>query len=431
MTRIRPWRSLSLAFIAILCALACYLFIPTDPATRKVAAVFTIAVFFWAFEITPLYATSLLVVVLLTLLMDQNLQYFWIPFSSPVIILFLGGLTLAAAAKRHGVDHFLIEKVLAKVGFTTTTLLISSAFFSMWISNTAAAALMLMLVMPAFHNLETDDPIKRRVILAIAFGANIGGIMTPIGTPPNAIALGILRDFGIEIDFLRWMLYTVPFALILLAVTAVVLTLLFPSKTKLAPPKVFPKLTKKGKGVLVIACLMIALWLTKVWHHIPESLVALIGLTLFALFRLIKKEEIRSIQWDILILMWGGLALGEAVLSSDVFHEIVKIPLFQEKGVVLLITFGILAVLLTSFISNTATANLLLPIAIAIDPTNKLLIAITIALACSFSFAFPISTPPNALAYGTGHVSVKEMFKAGGLLSALSLALLLVVASFV
>ena len=432
------YRRFGLGLLGILFALLAYYLLPIDEPARRVVVTMIIAIFFWAFEVLPLFATSLLVVVLLTLLLispvnllNLELSYFWIPFSSPVIMLFFGGLTLAAAGKRHGLDAFLMQKMVAKLGQRSSTLLLGllfiTAFFSMWISNTAATALMLMMIAPILHSLEKGDPLKKGLVLAIAFGANIGGITTPIGTPPNAIALGILRDFGINLDFLKWIMITTPLAIILLFLTAVILYWLYCRPIRTLTFSFGENSALGGRGILtlVIACFMILLWLTKPFHHIPESLVALIGVTLFCGLRLIGPEEIRSIPWDTLILMWGGLALGEAVQSSGLIHDILKIPLFLHKGTLLIVIFAVLAFILTSFISNTATANLLLPLAIALDPSNMLTIAIVIALACSFSFLFPISTPPNALAYSTRLISVGDMFKAGGILSLLSLIILL------
>jgi len=166
---------------------------------------------------------------------------------------------------------------------------------------------------------------------------------------------------------------------------------------------------------------VILLWLTGPLHHISEAVVALIGVAALTASRLVSKEEFRKVPWDVLVLMWGGLALGEGVQMSGVIDHLLTYPLFAEQGIELIVIIAILAVILTAFISNTATASLLLPIAISINPAHTHLFSITVALACSFSFAFPISTPPNALAYGTGELSAKDLFKAGSIASAVAL----------
>ncbi len=429
-------RNWLLAALAFACCLLLYFLLPnTIPeAGKRVTVIFLFAIFFWGLEIIPLYATSLVVVLLLTFaltapvdLIGKGYRFFFIPFSSPVIILFLGGLTLAAAAKRHAVDFFLMEKMLDRLGHRPYPLLLgflfTTAFFSMWLSNTAATAMMLLLIKPILEKIDTKDPLRKSLVLAVAFGANIGGIGTPIGTPPNAIAMGILRDYGIKLDFVDWMIIAVPLAIVLLLITAGIIMLLFPTKIKQVPYALgrHDKLTKQGKGVCVVALLMIVLWLTEPWLHLPEALVALLGVGLFATFRLITIEEIRSLPWDVLILMWGGLALGEGVQASGIVDTFIHAPLLSQSNLILLILFGLISVGLTSFISNTATANLLLPIAISISPT----LALVVAFSCSFAFALPISTPPNALAYSTGYISVKDIFKPGAIISILGLVLLL------
>jgi len=438
------WKKHSLlAALAIICSFLTYFLLPdTIPeAGKRVAAVFVFAVFFWAFEIIPLFATSLLVVISLSFLLTKpggvlglgktGFHLFLVPFSSPVIMLFLGGFILAAAVRKHHVDAFLMKKVLSKLGQRSFTIflgfLFMSAFFSMWISNTAATAMMLVLIKPILVYIEEDDPLRKGLVLAVAFGANIGGIGTPIGTPPNAIALGILSEHGIEIDFLRWMTLAIPLAIIVLAVAAVILYLFFRPKAKTIPYRIPENVTlsREGVSVLIIALFVILLWLTKPLHQIPEALVALLGVGLFAAFQLISTEDFKRINWDILVLMWGGLALGEGIHVSGMIDEFLELPFFAQHGFGLIAAFCILAVVLSSFISNTATANLLLPIAVSIATVDKSYLTITVALSCSLALAFPISTPPNAMAYATGTFRTNEMFRAGSVISIIGLILIL------
>lgn len=405
--------------------------IPTS--ANRVIVIIIFAIFFWGFEIVPLYATSILVILGLTLFLQKELgfQAFLLPFSNPVIFLFMGGLTLAAAAHKHDVDRFLMEKMIAKIGHSTKALvlgvLVTTAFFSIWISNTAAAALMLLLIKPALQKTEKRDPLRKALTLAIAFGANLGGIGSPIGSPPNAIAIGILRENGIELNFLSWMTMTIPLLILLLAFAAIVLFYFFPPMTKtLALPSLKQNhLTKKGKIVSGLILFIIGLWLTKPLHHIPEDIVALIGVGFFTAFQLISVKDFRNIQWDILILIWGGLALGEGVLKSGLVNQLVQLPIFAQEGYLIIATFCVLAILLTSFISNTATANLLLPLAISIAPAAMGFVSITVALACSLALMLPISTPPNALTYGSGAISIRDMAKSGSILSVISLIIIL------
>lgn len=432
-----------LAAIAIICSFITYfLLTETIPeAGKRVAAVFIFAVFFWAFEIIPLYATSILVVILLSFLLtrpggvlglgETGYQIFLVPFSNPVIMLFLGGFVLAAAGRKHHVDSFLMKKILSKLGQRAWIILVGflfmSAFFSMWMSNTAATALMLMLVKPILSRVEEDDPFRTGLVLAAAFGSNIGGMGTPIGTPPNAIALGILAEQGMHIDFISWMAFAVPLAFILLVITAICLYLFFPPKRKTIPYHIseHPKFTGKGVSVLIIGLFMIALWLTKPLHEIPEALVALLGVGLFASFQLISIEDFKQINWDILVLIWGGLALGEGIQISGMLDRFLQIPLIEQHDFWLIAAFSFFALLLSTFISNTATANLLIPVAITVSSVDQSFLAITVALSCSLALAFPISTPPNAMAYATGEFRTKEMFLPGATISVIGLILIL------
>jgi solute carrier family 13 (sodium-dependent dicarboxylate transporter), member 2/3/5 len=404
---------------------------------RRVASIFVFAVFFWALEIIPLYATSLSIVLLLSfaltapvdLLALGDATYFFRPFASPVIILFLGGLTLAAAAQKHGVDRFLLEKMLVRLGTHPSRLIVgflcSSAFFSMWISNTAAAALMLALTAPVIEGLASTDPMRKGLALSIAFGANIGGIGTPIGTPPNAIAIGLLRDQGVEVNFLSWMVMAVPLAIILLMVAALVLRLFFHSQVEEIPLKIERSgpLAGRGIGVLVVAAITILLWLTQPLHHLPESLISLLAVGLLAAFGLISRDDFRRLPWDVLVLMWGGLALGEAMLRSALLQPLLGFATLHPF--VLILLFCLAAILLTAFISNTATANLLLPILLALLSGTSSLLMVAVALCCSFSMAFPISSPPNAMAYGTGLFGLGDMFKSGAVIALAALIIVL------
>lgn len=433
-----------IALLTFLLALLPLFLLPSgfSLSARATASIFVIAVGFWAFEVIPLYATSLLVVLLLSFSLghprdwlhfgSEGYQVFLVPFSSPVIMLFLGGFVLAAAVKKHHVDAFCVSRFLGHLGRRPAALLIGflsiTALFSMWISNTAATAMMLLFLKPVIEEIDADDPFRKALVLSVALGANLGGLGTPIGTPPNAIAIGILAERGIVIDFLGWMLMAIPLSIVLLAISACVLLILFPSKQKrlqFSPPPKKP-LTAKGIWVILIGFLIILLWLTKPIHEIPESLVALLGVGIFAAFKLISVKDFRSIDWDILVLMWGGLALGQAISMTHLIEPLIESPFFGGEGILIVATFAGIAVVLSSFISNTATANLLLPVAISVSGYDKTLLSITVALACSFALAFPISTPPNAMVYGTGMLKTRDMFRAGGIIAICALILLLV-----
>ena len=232
-------RNIKLGILSLFIAGFVYLALPEtclEPA-RRTAFIFVLAALFWAFEIIPLYATSLGVVLMLilglarpggVLDMDQNgYKIFLLPFSSPVVMLFFGGFMLAAAMHKYGVDHLLAKWLLKLFGnrpyFVMLGFMVTTACLSMWLSNTATAAMMIVMVGPLLSCLDSDDAFRKALALSIPFGANIGGIGTPVGTPPNAIAVGILSDHGIHLNFLSWMLMAVPLASVILILTSVIL----------------------------------------------------------------------------------------------------------------------------------------------------------------------------------------------------------------
>lgn len=436
-------RKIGLAVFACSAALIAYIFLPAscpEPAKRT-AAVFILAACFWASEVIPLFATSLVVILLLVfslarpggaLGMDQNgYQIFLLPFSSPVIMLFLGGFVLARVVQKHRLDQLIVGRLLRVFGDKPYPVLLGfilvTGFISLWMSHTAATALMLAMIGPVLSHLDPDDLFKKALVLAIPFAANIGGIGTPVGTPPNAIAIGILADEGIKINFLSWMMMAVPLALALLLITSVILYLMFRPKQKRLRIsfEAEGRLGGRAKAVLGIALLTIILWLTSGWHGIPESIVSLLSVGLFAAFGLLNREDINSIHWDILILMWGGLALGKAMEVSGLGEWIVGLPLFAQEGFLLVATFCLLTVFVSIFISNTPTANLIVPLAMSVPGENKVLLAVIVALSCSFDMILPISTPSNALAFSTNVISTKDMLKSGIVVIVIAIAFVL------
>lgn len=398
---------------------------PCPEAAKRMTFIFILAALLWALEIIPLFSTSILVVILEIFLLPGetaspiNAVVFLAPLASPVILLFFGSFVLAAAFHKHGIDRYIAGGILRYsgrkpygiiLGFMLTT-----GFLSMLISNTAAAALMLTLIYPILSDNQVELSFKKALVLAVAFAASIGGIATPVGTPPNAIALGLLAEQGIHIRFLSWTLAAFPLALILLFITSALIYFLFPSRQAaihLPGDSCFPR-SANARAVMLIAVLTFSLWLTASWHSVPEFLAALLSVVLLSTAGCISHEDIKKIDWDILLLMWGGLALGVGVQSSGLAEWVIRLPFFSHQGFPLIAVFSLLSMTLSTFISNTAAVSLLLPIAVNIPGADALLLGIGIALASSFDLALPMSTPPMAMAYGTRVVRVKDMLKAG------------------
>lgn len=411
------------------------------------AVVFFIAAFFWIFEVIPLYATSLLVILLQTFLLTKaggafgirqiSPTFFLNSFANPIIILFLGGFVLAAALHKYHIDHLIAARLLRFFGTKPYFLLLgfmaTTAFLSMWISNTATTAIMLSMIIPLLSDLESGDPFKKALVLSVAFAANIGGIATPVGTPPNAIVIGLLATKGIHLNFISWVFMATPLAILLLGITSFLLYFLFPPKSKKISLRIsdLTGLISGSKTVVAIACLTIILWLTSSWHKIPESIVALLCVGLLSALGFFDRNDFKSIHWDILVLMWGGLALGDGMEISGLAKWIVSLPLFSHQGFILVAVFCLVTVLLSTFMSNTAAVNLIVPIAVSLPGENPVILATIVALASSFDIALPISTPPMTMAYATHEITVIDMLKSGILFTAIANILLLVGFRFV
>jgi sodium-dependent dicarboxylate transporter 2/3/5 len=431
------------AVLSVLVAFSVGYWLPdsASEAARRAAFVFVFAAAFWSLEIIPLYATSLVVVLLNIFLLarpggvldmdESGYQTFLVPFASPVIMLFFGGFVLATVMHKYELDRWIARILLRLFGtrpvFVMMGMMLTTAFLSMWMSNTATAAMMVGLVRPLCDQLDSDDRFRAGLVLSIPFSANIGGIATPVGTPPNAIALGILAQHDIRLNFLDWMLMGVPLALVLLALTGAVLMLMFPPKHKRVELviKAGKPFDLRGRAVVVIAAVTVVLWLTSGQHGIPEALVGLLAAGLYAAVNLLDKEDFKNLDWDVLILMWGGLALGRGMEISGLSEWIVSLPLFEVRGILLVGVACLLAIFMSTVMSNTATATLMIPIMIAIPASNPLVLAITVALSCSFAMALPVSTPPNAIAFASRMIRSGDMLRSGLIISVVSWLILL------
>jgi solute carrier family 13 (sodium-dependent dicarboxylate transporter), member 2/3/5 len=430
--------------LTLITAFAVYYFIPADEPARRVAFIFVFAALFWAMEIIALYATSLLVVLLSIFSLTQpeggilelgrsGFEQFLNPFASPVIILFFGGFVLATALNKYEVDRLIASRLMRIFGRRPFWIMIglmgTTALLSMWMSNTATAAMMIAMVRPLYEQLDRNDPFRTGLVLSIPFSANIGGIGTPVGTPPNAIALGILaqQDPPVYLSFVKWMMMAVPLALLLLAIAAAVLFIIFRPKHKTVNLEISSKNTIdfKTKAVMGIGLFTVLLWLTSELHKLPESVVGLLGAGLFAATGLLNKNDFKKLDWDVLILMWGGLTLGRAIDMSGLSEWIVNLPIFSYEGFILFAVASFMAIFMSTVMSNTATAALLIPIIIVLPGADPIKLAIMVALACSFAMALPVSTPPNAIAFASNIIRSQDMLKAGSVISIICLIIIL------
>lgn len=429
---------------AVFClAASAYFFAPAslpEPA-RRVFFVFVWAALMWALEVIPLYATSLAVVILLTFLLSlpgtgalpasRGIGEFYGLFADPVIMLFLGGFVLAAALHKFHIDQFLVQKIVRFFGRQAYAFLLgfiaTSAFISMWMSNTATTALMLALLKPVLEKLRSTDRFATALVLGVAFGANIGGIGTPVGTPPNAIVLGLLAKQGIGISFASWMLMAVPLVVTLLLILSVVLYKMFPPQQKQVTIDLGHAMVLDGrtKAVMSIAVVTVILWLSTPLHNIPESLVALLSVGAIISFGFLDRKDFNNIEWDILVLMWGGLALGKAMEITGLAKWVVGLPFFEVQGFALVGLFVAITFVVSTVMSNTAATSILVPLALSVSSENPVYLALVVTLTCGFDMALPVSSPPNALAFSTGRVKSMDMIKAGFLISIIAVVLIM------
>lgn len=397
-------------------------------ATEEISLIILIGTaILWIFETIPLYITSLNVLFLqvmwlLPFLEDAGVKAsrddFFLSFFSDITLLFMGGFVLSSLLNKYGLASLMANWMLQKTGNKPDRVLLGimlvGAILSMWMSNTATAAMMFAIIVPILSQLPAGSPFAKGLALAIPFSCNLGGLGTPIGTPPNAIAMEYLQQVGLGISFLQWMLLSLPMLSILLFFLWKLLLRLFPAGeitfTIEKPDEVHFSL--RQKLVLVVFMLTILGWLTSGMTGISTGTVGLMVVIVSFGLNLLGTRDFRGISWDILFMLGGGLCLGVGLNKSGLTTTIAEAIPIESGFWFAFVSIVILAALMTTFMSNTATANLLIPVAISL-PQNSMLLAIAISLMCSTAMALPVSTPPNAIAFGSGLLQTKDMLRGG------------------
>lgn len=457
-------RILKLLFVAILTSIIWFMpieYFGIEGLTvlqQRIIAIFVFAATMWILEAVPAWTTSLLIIVIMLLTVSNSGITFLISdvpkeelisyktimatFADQTVMLFLGGFILALVASKSGVDITLARAMLRPFGTRPAVVLFGfilvTAIFSMFVSNTATAAMMLTFLTPVLKSLPQDERGRTALALAIPIGANIGGIATPIGTPPNGIALGYLNNsegLNLGIGFDDWMFVMTPLMLAILTIAWLLLNKLYPFKAKSVQLKIIGG-AKKGWRTTVIYVTLAAtilLWMFEKQTGINSYIVALIPVGVFSLTRIIKSKDLKDIDWAVLWMVAGGFALGVGMDKTGLAKTLVEsIPFNQWSVLLVMIGSGIICWLLSTFISNSAAAALMVPILAAVGKgmgpmldeyggIGTLLIGI--ALSASFAMALPISTPPNAIAYSTGLIKSSQMCIVGIIIGVISLCL--------
>ncbi len=378
----------------------------------------------WISEAIPPFAVSILVIGFAIYFLDDShwsvISDDWEKYlgtwSSPVIWILLGGFFLAMGAQITQFDKKFSRLILTKFGTTPNRLLLgcmlTTGLLSMFMSNTATTSMMIAIVIPIIKKLDQDDPFLKSMLLGVAIAATIGGMGTVIGSPPNAIALGIIQNAGVEFDFFSWMMFGMPLALFLIFLSWLFLIRFYKTEIKSltlnqedeAGP--YPnRNTFRNRLLVVITFIVtIGLWITSSWHNIPVAVVSFIPVLTLTVGGVVYGEDMRLLPWDTLILVAGGLTLGLVITDSNLDQYLVtKIPVFHNV-VVLAAVLGFLTSLLSNIMSNTAAASILIPLGASLLPDYVLEISLVIGLSASTAMFLPISTPPNAIAFSYGYL---------------------------
>ena len=419
------------------------------------AAVIVVCAIWWVFEPIPIPVTSLIPLAVFPMCGVLTPEQLGACVGNRLVLLMMGGFMLSMAMEQSGTHRRLALNMVGLFGGGASSrrlvfgFMAASAFLSMWISN-AATVLMLLPIVAAVVEKSTDHQLKVALLLGIAYSASVGGIVTPIGTPPNLVLMSVSSEtFGKEYSFTEWMIWAGPIAAVMLPLIGVWLTRGLSSGASLQMPAV-GKWRREEKVTLTVFAVTALLWITRQepyggWSQwVPEANDATVAMLAVVVMHVIPNgrgqtlltwESAVKIPWGVLLLFAGGIAIARACIESGLSQQlgeslgaISDLPLILMIGVVCLaVTF------LTEVTSNTATATLLLPIlaatavATGIDPR---LIMIPATISASFAFMLPVATPPNAIVFGNGALSVQDMMRQGLVLNLLGVVVVTVVCWF-
>jgi sodium-dependent dicarboxylate transporter 2/3/5 len=413
-----------------------------DKAQIYVLFLLFLSIGLWISEAIPPFAVGLLIFGFLVFALGgyysdidpansaKYVQKYVQTWSNSVIWLMLGGFFIAEAMHKVGLDLSLFKLTISKFGsnprFVLLGIMLITAIFSMIMSNTATTAMMIAAVMPFINTLDNEAPFLKALLIGIPAAASLGGMGTIIGSPPNAIAVEALNNHNIEFGFLEWMIVGFPIAILLVfvfwffltkkyvpKVTTIDLSFLNNQKT----PERSKLFILKRKFVMVVLLVTLTLWLTGNIHGIPAAAVSLLPIMMLTMFGVVSGEDVRKLPWDTLMLVAGGLSLGLAIKETGLAaYYVGLINGIDLNFYMLLIVFSLLTILLSNFMSNTATATILIPIAIILVATHEVVLPLVIGLSASAALFLPISTPPNAIAFSTGKIAQKD-FRFGGIVA--------------
>ena len=400
---------------------------------QRIIAIFAFATLMWIMEIVSSWATSVAIIVLMLLFCSD---------SGILPMVNEEEVGLAIAATKTGLDAQLAKVLLIPFGTKSEMVLLGflliTGLFSMFVSNTATAAMMLTFLTPVFRQLPPEGKGRIALAMSIPIAANLGGMGTPIGTPPNTIALKYLNDpegLNLGLGFGQWMMFMFPLVVVLLFISWRILLVVFPFTQKRIELNIEGGMKKGFHSWVVIVTFFVtvALWLLDRLTGINSYTVAMIPFMVFALTGVINKRDLEQINWSVIWMVAGGFALGYGLNASGLAANAVEsIPFGEFSPLLILLLGGAICYVLSNFISNSATAALLMPILAIVcsamgdklDPIGGTpTVLIGVAIAASSAMILPISTPPNALAFATGFVKQNDMMKLGTIMGIISMIL--------
>ena len=425
----------------------------------------------WILEAMPLGITSLLPIVLLPLMGTITGAQATASYGDPNIFLFLGGFAIALALEKWKLHERIALTIISFVGTSTSGLvygfMFATGFLSMWISNVATVMMMIpigtaiafkvveLMKKEGTYTLEEDKKFTKSIVFSIGFGGIIGGSATLIGTPPNLILAGLIKEmYGIEISFAKWFLFAFPLILILAVFAAFYLTkIAYPMKVKrlehgrqfvLDEKQALGKMTYEEKIVSIVFSLTAFMWLTRsfIWTDIipgiSDTMIAMTGAILLYLIpaskknggRILESDSLKHMPWDVLLLVGGGLAIAAGFSGTDLSTWIgSQLLLLEGTPYILILSITtILTIGITQIAPNTAITTIFVPIAatlaLAID-AHPLPLMAAAALGAGFAFMLPIGTPSQAIIFGTGKVTIMDMLRKGTWITILATILII------
>ena len=429
---------------------------------QRIIALFVFAALMWLTETMPSWVTSMIVVTVMLFTVSTSAFSFLRPegaassglvpfksimacFANPTIMLFIGGFVLAIGLTKVKLDVALARVLLKPFGTRSEIVLLGfilvTAIFSAFVSNTATAAMMLAFLTPVLRSLPADGKGRIALALAIPVGANLGGMMTPIGTPPNMIALDYLASQGMGISFVDWTIRMSPFVILLLVLSWLLLRFMFPFKQKNIKIEIEGEIkwNRQTWAVVIAFILTIFMWMfgTDMWG-LDTNVVAMLPIAIFCATGVLTRRDLEEINWSVLWMVAGGFALGVALNykgdgGASLSSLIVKsVPFDNFSPLVVMILAGLICFAFSNFISHSAATSLLVPVLGVIagglgtaleSYGGAQAMLVGIAIASSVSMILPISTPPNAIAHSTGFIEQKDMMKVGIIIGVLGLVL--------